>query len=136
MIFDGNRDELGKYIREMADLMGLRDWTINLLSDPPEDSKYAADVDVVYGRKCAKIRVARDWMHHAPESLRCTIAHELTHCHINPTRNVLDNMEQAIGKMLYVTAYNSMTDYIEYATDGISSAWAEVLPLPVKEDAS
>jgi len=133
VIFDGDRDELGTYIRHMADLLGLRDWTINLLADPPDNARYAADVDVIYGRRCAEIRVAADWMHRTPESLRTTIAHELLHCHLNPSRNVLDNMQHAIGQMLYTTAYNALTDYIEYATDAISTAWAEFLPLPVKD---
>ena len=133
MILNGDRDELGAYIREMADIMGLRDWHLNLRHDPPDREECAADIDVVYGRRAAAIRIQTGWEHWKPEDLRSTVAHELIHCHLNPSRNVLDNMEQAIGQMLHNTAYNALTDYIEYATDAIATAWAEFLPLPVKD---
>lgn len=41
MIFDDNRDELGRYIRHMADLMGLSDWTIVLSDDHPPSMRTA-----------------------------------------------------------------------------------------------
>lgn len=39
MIFDGDRAELGRYIRDIADRVGLRDWTINLFLNPIDASE-------------------------------------------------------------------------------------------------
>ena len=133
MIFDGDRDRLGTYIRDMANRIGLRDWLIELSNDRPDDDNCAADVDVVYGRKVAVIRMAPSWSSEKPESLRATVAHELIHCHMNPMRNVLDNVQHALGQPVYTTAYNALTDHIEYATDAIATEWAESLPLPIED---
>lgn len=132
MIFDGDRNALGQYVRDLADMMGLRDWHLLLLNEPTDNPEHAADIDVVYGRRAACIRFHADWAQADPSELRCTVVHELVHCHLNPMRNVLDNIENAVGKMVYDPTYNALTDYIEYATDAISTAWAESLPLPVK----
>lgn len=132
MIFDGDRVQLGLYLRELADLMGLRDWTINLMHDTPDNPHHAACVDVRYGRKVANISFEENWAGSDPETLRETCVHELLHCHINRVRNPLDNIEHGIGQLLYNTTYNALTDYIEDATDAIATEWARTLPLPVK----
>lgn len=132
MIFGGDFNKLGVYVRDMANRMGLRDWLIEMSHDRPDDDQCAADVNVIYGRKVAVIRMAPAWASEKPESLRATIAHELIHCHLNPMRGVLDNVQHALGQPVYMTAYNALTDYIEYATDAIATEWAESLPLPVE----
>ena len=132
-IFDGDRAKLGEYVRQMADLMGLKDWEVKLSDEPPENAEHAACIDTRYGRKFANISVQAEWASEPPETFRATIVHELVHCFLNPARNCIDNVQSLVGELVYRPLYNSLTDHIEYATDGIAVAWAEFLPLPIME---
>jgi hypothetical protein len=129
-LLNGDVKALGEYVRDLADRMGLRDWVINIMKDPPENVNHGACIDVIYGRRVANLQFREEWPEWDSEQLRSTVCHELVHCHINPLRNAIDNIEAAVGKMIYDPLYNSVTDYIEYATDAIATAWAETLPLP------
>lgn len=131
-ILHGDRDELGKYLRKLADVMGLRDWDIQLVDDAPSDGGAAASIWVVYGRKRAEVRFTHDWSANTPEQLRYYAVHELVHCHLDGGFEVVNNLELTIGKPLHAVTWNFMKDHIEHATDGIAMAWAETLPVPVK----
>lgn len=130
MLLNNDRDELAAYMRRLADLVGLCAWEIKLSTQGPDNENHAASVHVWYGRKVASIYMQPDWASWEAEELRSTIVHELLHCHINPIRNVADNIESSVGKMIYTPLYNAMTDYIEYAVDAIATCWSETLPLP------
>ena len=131
MIFDGDKKRIGPYLRELADLAGLRDWTIIVDDAPPENPQHAACVDVRYGRKVAVVSFGPDWATMDPATFRTTCLHELLHCHINHVRWPLNNIVQIVGKAVYDPLYEAVTDYIEYAVDGIAEAWAPSLPLPI-----
>lgn len=133
MIFDGDRDKLGEYIREMADIMALRDWSIVLMHDPPQDAQHTATIELIYGQRRATLRVVSTWMDQTPENLRHTITHELLHCHINPIRDALEHIHDGIGDFVYYPMFHTMNILTEHAVDGIAAAWAETLPLPVLE---
>lgn len=132
MILDGDRDRIGPYIRELADLMGLTDWTFGLSPDQPGNENHGAEINVVYGRKFAEIAFRHDWCHGRPKDFRSLCVHELLHCHVNHVRWPLNNVAEIVGTAVYAPLYNGVTDAIEYAVDGIAMAWAETLPLPGK----
>lgn len=132
-ILNGNRQDLGEYMRVLADLMGLRDWTVNVLPTPC-DTEYAAQVEVRYGRKFANVQFADDWANVSPESLRATCVHELLHCHLKPTEWALNNVQFTLGSLAFGVLEGAYTDALEVAVDAIASEWAKTLPLPVKED--
>lgn len=134
MILKGDRDELGKYMRELADLMGLRDWTVNVLDEAPDDDHHAADVEVRYGRRWANVRLASDWASERPESLRATCVHELLHCHLKPTEWALNNAQLPLGTLAFGILEGAYNDALEVAVDAIATSWAETLPLPVKAE--
>lgn len=132
MIFDGDRDELVRYVREMADMMGLRDWMVGIADDPPPDDANA-QVDVPFGRRCAMIRFSSAWSNRDPEELRQTVAHELVHCHIWSLEQRICDIASLVGSDTRNLAENVYRETMELAVDAIATAWAETLPLPVKE---
>jgi hypothetical protein len=72
-----DRKELGRYIRAVADEMGLRDWTFNVvIGDPTADLPgvdYAlASIECVDGRKYAVITFHEATRAEPPERLRDT----------------------------------------------------------------
>jgi hypothetical protein len=143
VIFNGDRDELRYYMRDIADRLGLRDWVFKLSDDPPprddddpepqkERNTPAAMVHIVYGRKYAIVYVATDWASWTPEELRNTVSHEFIHCHLQGMRWALNNVQNLIPAMTVGVIDGAFRDANEIATDSIATAWAETLPLPVK----
>jgi len=131
MILDGDRDQIEPYLRELADLVGLRDWNVQVSNDPPANPEHAACIDVRYGLKVAVISFHPQWAQDDPESFRAICVHELLHAHVNHVRWPLNNVAELVGKAIYDPLYQSVTDYIEYAVDAIATEWAKTLPLPV-----
>ncbi len=131
MIFDGDQDKIGPYIRELADLCGLRDWTINILDDPPANPGHAACVDVRYGRRWVNVSFHPDWAQERPESFRSTCVHELLHCHLKPMEWAVNNVQDHLGVAVFSVFSHAYTDAEEMAIDAIATAWAESLPLPI-----
>jgi hypothetical protein len=140
-IFNGNREQLGRYVRELADRMGLMDWKLKLgdgrpprdSDDPPpyrEAENDAACVHIVYGRKVAVVWFADDWADWEMGELRQTATHELVHCHLQGMQWALNNVQELVPAMTMNVVNGAFRDMCEIATDGIAMAWAETLPLP------
>lgn len=137
MIFDGDKHQLERYVREMADLCGLRDWTITLSDEPIEGvphsvgSEFGGECNVIYGSKYAVIKLADSWPRWEPEKLRTTVVHELTHCHTIPMEWALNGAQDHLAPAMFSLLFGAHRDFHELAVDGISTAWAERLPLPI-----
>ena len=132
-LLNDDRKELEHYIRELADLMGLRDWTLTMRDDPASED-CAADIQVTYGRKFAAIRFDPAWASESPETLRATCIHELLHCHLKPTEWALNNAQSALGMVAFSVLSGAYEDALEVAIDGIANEWAKTLPLPLREE--
>jgi Fe-S-cluster formation regulator IscX/YfhJ len=104
-LLGGDRHQLGEYLRDMANLMGLRDWVVRLQEGNPDDDEHAACAQMVYGRKVIGIQFRDGWEEWDPRELRQTVAHELLHAHINPLAfNTLNQFGPIISKRAYRSA--------------------------------
>lgn len=130
MLLSGSRDELGKYIRRLADLMGLRDWRLTLSHEPPDDQDAAAQCNVTHGSKRAVIRVASDWPSWTQEDARHYMTHELLHCHMAPTTWAVFNAKHVVSEGMMDMLSDGHLDALEVGIDGIALAWAETMPMP------
>jgi hypothetical protein len=130
MIFGGDLKKVGPYVRALADEMGLRDWTINILSTPPDNDQHAACIDIRYGRKFANIEFARDWAESSPDTFRSTCVHELLHCHFRPIHWHINNLGSHIATSTFDVFYGAFRDIEEVAIDAVAEEWARHLPLP------
>lgn len=120
---------LGRYVRWVANEMGLRDWTIEVSHDrAPSDCN--AFVTNTYGRKLATIRFCSDFRTLSPEDQRHTVAHELVHCHLESATNmVLNDLEECLGKPADRVFWSSFKRQMEYGVDALAAAYAKHLPL-------
>lgn len=141
MIFDGDTGELRRYIRHLADLMGLRDWWFELVIEPlardePDmpSSMPLAQIDCAFGRKYAKITFVPGWESGGPEQVRMVAVHELVHAHLSLMGWIADNVHDAIGNIAFNVFRSSLHDAEELAVDAIATAWAERLPLPIRDE--
>ena len=114
------RQRWAPYVRQLADILRLKDWRIQVLEDlPPENA--LASCAPVEGRKYANLRLGECFLVDAAEEQRHTIVHELLHCHLGPMTRMIeahDGMPPAAMLAL------------EYCVDGLADAIAPLLPLP------
>lgn len=134
MIFDGDRDYIGPYLRYLADQIGLRDWYLWFGHSTPQDEGYSDEAAGLcsFGgpSKRATIRLREEWATWDEEKFRHICVHELLHCHFADIRSPLVTLEGLIGGLLYATTFDAMTTHMEYAIDGIAYDWGRLLPLP------
>lgn len=124
------RKALGEYLRGLANDLGLRDWTVTLLTERDDDADNMASCVCVYGRKHLNVKLGKGWEGHDADEHRQTLIHECLHAHLDPVRLVLANLETNLGDHVYGVARCSLRDAIEYATDAIASEIAKHYPLP------
>lgn len=124
------RSRLRHYIRQIANALELRDWAFTLSHDPPTDADAIACIECVYGRKHAVISVAARFWASAPEEQRQTIAHELIHCHLQPTVWNLNSLGSHVPVSTFDVLMGTHRDALEFATDALADAIAPHLPLP------
>lgn len=129
-ILGGDRHALGDYMREIANLMGLRDWYLFLSSNDPEDDDAMACCEVAYGQKSATLCFHHSWPAWSMDELKATVVHELLHCHTEPMRWAVNNARDPLGFMLFGVVEGAFIDALEVAVDGVARAWAEHLPDP------
>lgn len=146
MILDGDKSQLDAYIRHIADIMGLRDWTIriDIKNDVTADnhqsaedgtSSYSASSQVLHGRQFVILSLDAGWSEWDADTLRQTVAHELVHAHTAKMLYAFYNVRNVIGGgALFDVLDSAYDDAHEITVDAIAVAWAETLPLPVKAD--
>lgn len=130
-LLNGKHTRLERYIREIADQMGLRDWELEI-STSDEMSDHTGYCSVYYGRKRAQIIIAEDWPSWKPKGLRNTVVHELIHCHTQFMGNPLRATANSVGQLVFQELEREYRHHHEIAVDGMAVAWAGKFPLPEK----
>lgn len=130
-------DGLADYVRELADRMLLRDWTIFVSSDPesyPEDGvddERCATFRGTLGRRAANIWINREWWLSAtPEERRQTAVHELIHAHEHGAREVVIHALTVYPRRTSEVLQAIFDVQMEYAIDTIADIIAPFMPLP------
>lgn len=126
---------MGRYIREMADLMGLRDWRFDLNYYPPTDDGAFAEIAPDDGKQSATIRFGADFPTYDREQQRAIVVHELVHCHLDLIQQqARKDLPRLLGQPAYDAFFPSFVRGIERGVEGIAQAWAVTLPLPPKQE--
>lgn len=120
------------YVDELRQLMELRDWEVRLEREPTNRDEAFANVECLYGRKLAALKLSEDWEEHPPEAQRWAIAHELIHCHLTHAADLVNDglLANELGDTSYHLFKRAFLRAFEYGVDGIAKAWADSLPLP------
>ncbi len=122
-------DKLGGYVQTIRDALAMTNWTVRLEHRPAEDGN-TAEIQCVYGRKLANLRVCDDWWERTPDDQRHTIVHELLHCHLDGADTVIRGLREVLGGPAHSVACEAHHTALEFAADGIADAVSPLLPLP------
>ncbi len=116
-----DRLEFYPYVRVLADRLSLRDWTILVKDEAPDDGTALAAAYLPYGRKRVQIYLSEDFLKADEAAQRQTVVHELLHCHFDVLeRMVVDTPDMKKAARLC----------LELAVDSLADAIAPLLPLP------
>lgn len=129
--------DLAAYTRELADLVGLRDWTVNLeIRDVESEEEFSGKQFVPWGAQRVDITLSPKWDTWSAEDLRVTLVHELVHCHLVRMMWSWNGalLDLAKDKHLRKALDRDFHTNHEMATETIATAWARALPLPVVTD--
>ena len=115
------RERWAPYVRQLADILRLRDWRVDVYEDAPSDPTASASCNPIDGRKFAVVRFAESFLNDNAADQRHTIAHELLHCMLGPLTRMIEARE-AMSPEMKLT--------LEYTVDGLADAIAPLLPMP------
>jgi len=122
---------VSKYMRILADLMGLRDWELRLSWDAAEEGNMA-EIMITQDRHIATIYLAENFTTWTREETRNTFAHELAHIFLDAPERVVDDAAGALGETAFALLKKQHHRQIEIATDALAGALVRGLPLPAK----
>lgn len=116
---------IGKYLRELADLMNLRDWHLSVMHATPQDDGaakgYLAMVGTDMGRWEARIYFRNDFWKEEPDVVRETCVHELLHIHRRQISELNDRTIKAVlSTDMWNTWLEAYTMFDEKATEAIA----------------
>lgn len=119
---------LAAYVRVVADLMELRDWTVTL-SDQPCDPAKRAEVFIPYGHRHARISVAQNFRHESAEHQRESIVHELVHCHIEVMVDTVErDLADHLGRQSDSLFWRGYKRQMELSVDALARTVAPHMP--------
>ena len=121
---DPRKAAFSPYLRCLADMMELRDWSVRIDNGAPDNANAMAKVDTAYGRKLLWLNLSETFLDSSPEEQRQTLVHELVHAHFASMHHFLCHH---LGEGPAFEAYRLAH---EYGVDAIAEGWAKTLPLP------
>lgn len=120
------------YLRQLADLLCLKDWEVKLQREQPEHDDAWAEVDVCRQRRVLWIKVA--WPEffdsRTPEQRREYLAHELLHAFQNRPVDVVRDLVKQVDTDVARFAQEQFIVEMEFANDDLARIIAPHLPLP------
>lgn len=121
--------ELCRYIRWVANELGLHDWTIHVMHEPAESNK-SGNIHCTDGARECFISFAWNFRSLPAEEQRETVVHELLHAqHATCWHMVQSDLAEALGKPTYYVFCDSYRRAMEYSVDALAKAIAPRFPL-------
>jgi hypothetical protein len=119
-----------RYLRHLADLLGLRDWHITL-SRASAEAGSRAQVDIHRTKDECEVRLSSEWWSFTLEQRRLTIAHELVHCHTTRLCRVVTRMT-GLGPEHLEYVKRAHDEEEEIVVQRLARIIAPYLPLPTE----
>lgn len=120
---------LVNYIRDIADVIGLKDWQFVLERKPAEDFNIAS-TEIWGDSVTASVFIGPLFWKYGPRMQREVLVHELIHWHTDKLyKAAREPLRISLGHQAYDVALASLKQNHELAVDAIAAAWARFLPL-------
>jgi hypothetical protein len=120
---------LDEWLIESQSALLVADWKVNVVKDASDVDAWA-DIDPHAQNLTADLRVAHDFWRQEPEKQRLILTHELLHLVTCRTDRVVENLEEALGKVAWAVYEPQYEDATERMTDHLAALIAPLLCLP------
>lgn len=117
------------WIADAILLLGLESWEITILRDAADLSAHA-DIDPAPQRWTADLRLAHDFFTQSAERQRLILTHELVHLITARADQVVENLEEPLGKIAFALFEPNFVDASERSVEHLAKIIAPFLPLP------
>ena len=117
------------YLDEHKGSLGLQEWRISVSKDPAPDDSFAA-TEALEQSQTATIWLGTKFWSSTLEERRLTLIHELLHLDTWRCANMVDRLEEQLGKVAWAIFEPLWTDEWERLVDRHASRIASTYPLP------
>lgn len=119
-----------RYARDLADLMGLRDWSVDVDHEPTK-SGFDAQVRIPDGRREIHLAFCERFDQLEPDEQRHAIVHELVHPHLSRVwSTVQDGATEAFGGVALRMFMSAVHREVEHSVDALAAIIARNMPEP------
>jgi hypothetical protein len=126
------RRALETYVSELAPLLRLADWTIRLDWKPAPDAEGESTLAMITPqprKKAATLQLGETFLDLPAEQQTQVLCHELVHCHLFPTEELVRSTLTLLGEGEQRVAEIALEQQIEHATDALAEALAPLVPI-------
>ena len=126
---------LDQYVREIADLLGLREWDIDVVDDEFRDDKVLARIWIADENYSATIFMHPHWRTEkgGTEGLTRVLVHELLHLPMQQLFHLIESVEIHVGIAAWATFEHSYKNLEEKTIDLLARRIADFMPPPPPE---
>jgi len=122
--------KLTRYVRDVADLIKLKDYEIMLDFSAPAESDCHAEIYPHEQMSYARIRFSSDFKTLPAEDIRYYVVHEICHLHFVGFADVLESMTTHLPMAVYQSLLNSHEKVEERTVDNLAKVICQFMPLP------
>lgn len=122
-------DALTRNARKYADLLGLRDWVVDVAHGPPRDPTQTMSVTLATGRRHLELRAASEFDELDEEDQRHALTHELVHAVVRELADMHETVaREAYGGVAYRVHMEYARRRFEETVDHMATVWARSMP--------
>lgn len=122
-------DSLLRYVRDVADVIGLRDHSFEV-RQAALPTGVRATCDCVTGRRYARITVCEQFFELEAEEQREAITHEEVHAHLHVLMEHVEQLREELGRAHHQSLSAAYRRDLERVTDALTTAFVSHIPLP------
>lgn len=122
-------DALEAYVASIQEALNVRHWEVTVTREA-SDVEAWADIDPHSQANTATLRVSHDFWEQKPERQREVLIHECLHLVTCRHDQVVENLEDALGKIAWATFEKQHDDAAERVVDHVARVIARWIPLP------
>jgi hypothetical protein len=120
------------YVPQLQEAMRLRDWqvVVEIVAQAGSNGDGYAEIEVIEGRRLARLSVAYEHFKTEPAVQRHTLAHELLHLYLNRVLEAAWAAKEHLAPAAFEIYYRHLKNRLEEGVDATADAMAPHLPLP------
>jgi hypothetical protein len=122
--------EVTKWVNDALILLNLHNWRVTVSTDAADIDAYA-DIEAHHQAETAILRLANDFWRKEKDKRREILTHELLHLAFARQDQIVENLEDTLGKLAWATFEPQYDDATERTVDHMARLIAPMLP-PLK----